>query len=268
MTPGATSLRFCNLGSGSSGNATLVEARALHGKVVRLLVDCGLSLRELTRRLAQRGCGPQDLDAVFVTHEHSDHIGCVQTLMRKHGTPVWMSQGTWQGVAAEHAPPPQLHYARDAEPIVIAGHVELRPYAVPHDAREPLQLTVSDGQHRLGILTDVGAETPRLVQELRQCDSLLLECNHDADLLASGPYPPFLKRRIAGPRGHLSNDAAAAILRQCLHDKLKHVVAAHLSEKNNRPDLAALALGSVLGSAVDDVIVASAREGTPWLDVH
>jgi len=260
-------MRFCSLGSGSSGNATLVEAGS-GAHTVRVLVDCGLTLRELTARLAQRGCSPQQLNAVFVTHEHSDHIGCASALMRRHAVPVWMSEGTWRGFAREHAPPPLLRFARDAEPVRIGELLELRPYAVPHDAREPLQLSISDGQHRLGILTDAGVETERIVQELQACSALLLECNHDLQMLETGPYPYFLKRRIAGPRGHLSNDSAAGILSRCAHAGLKHVVAAHLSEQNNRPDIAALALAQVLNTAASDIVVADARHGSPWLDVH
>ena len=260
-------MRFCSLGSGSSGNATLIEAHDGHA-VCRVLVDCGLSLRELTRRLGERGCTPGELSAVFVTHEHSDHVGCVTALMRRHGVPVWMSEGTWRGFAREHAPPPQLRFARDGEPIAVGAGLQLRPYSVPHDAYEPLQLTVDDGRRRLGVLTDAGVPTDRIVSELAGCTALLLECNHDLDLLADSDYPLFLKRRIAGPRGHLSNPSAATILGRCLHAGLKHVVAAHLSERNNRPALAAATLAQVLGTPADEVVVADPRLGSPWLDLH
>jgi phosphoribosyl 1,2-cyclic phosphodiesterase len=260
-------VRFCSLGSGSSGNATLIEARSSTGEVQRVLVDCGLSLRELTRRLAERGCSPDQLSAVFITHEHSDHVGCVQALMRKHRVPVWMSEGTWRAANAEHEPPELLRFARDGEPVAL-GILALQPYSVPHDAREPLQLTITDGQHRLGILTDAGSETELMVQALQQCTAMLLECNHDLQMLAESDYPAFLKRRIAGARGHLSNPASAGILSRCLHGGLKHVVAAHLSERNNRPALAAATLAAVLGTQADDVVVADPRTGSPWLDLH
>jgi phosphoribosyl 1,2-cyclic phosphodiesterase len=260
------SLRFCSLGSGSSGNATLVEVRR-GAHVQRLLVDCGLSLRELNRRLALRGCSANDIDAVFVTHEHGDHVGCAMILARRHGTPVWMSEGTWHGVAREQPAPSTLRIARDAESIDL-GLLELRPYTVPHDAREPLQLSISDGHQRLGVLTDVGLATERIVQELQACNALLLECNHDQQMLDDGPYPLSLKRRIAGPYGHLANHVAADILARCRHAALRHVVAAHLSEQNNRPDLAAQALAEALGTHSGDIVVAGPLHGCDWLDLH
>lgn len=259
-------MRFCSLGSGSSGNATLVEAHD-GTRTVRVLVDCGLTLRELTRRLSERECLPQQLDAIFVTHEHSDHVGCASALMRKHGVPVYMSEGSWRGFAREHAAPALLRFARDGE-VIDLGALQLRPYTVPHDSREPLQLSLSDGRHRLGVLTDAGSITERIVAELQGCTALLLECNHDLEMLATGPYPEFLKRRIAGPRGHLANMTSAAILKRCAHGALKHVVAAHLSERNNRPELAAGSLSEVLGCGAHEVVVADPRSGTPWLDLH
>jgi phosphoribosyl 1,2-cyclic phosphodiesterase len=260
-------LRFSSLGSGSAGNSTLIEAQAADGRVRRVLVDCGFSLRELTRRLALRGCAPFELDAAFITHEHSDHVGSVMTLLRKHRVPVWMSEGTWRAIGREHAPPPGLQFARDGQAIDL-GVLQLQPFAVPHDAREPLQLTLTDGQRRLGILTDLGSVTDGVVQALQRCDALLLECNHDLQMLHEGPYPAFLKRRIAGARGHLANLTAASLLQRCRHGALKHVVAAHLSEQNNRPPLAAAALAGALGARAEDVVVATASDGSAWLDLH
>lgn len=255
-------LRFCNLGSGSTGNATLIEQR--DGlRVTRVLVDCGLTLRELTLRLAARDIAPHELDAVFITHEHSDHVGCVRALARRHRVRVIASAGTWAATGADS--PPDIT-ARAGEAIAVGG-IELRPFAVPHDAAEPLQLCLSDGAARLGIATDLGQVTDDVCRALAGCAALLLECNHDAQLLADGPYPFFLKRRIAGGRGHLANAQSAALLRACLHGGLKHVVAAHLSLVNNRPPLAQAALAPVLGGAVGDVLVADARLGSAWLDV-
>jgi len=255
-------LRFCSLGSGSTGNATLIEARGAL-RTTRLLVDCGLTLRELTRRLAERGVAPAQVDAVFITHEHSDHVGCAGALARRHGLRIVTSAGTWAAAGGRGAP---AVVARDGEPIVI-GDIELRPFAVPHDAAEPLQLTLSDGAQRLGIVTDLGHVSAAVWSRLAGCAALLLECNHDSQLLADGPYPLFLKRRIGGGRGHLANAVSARLLDECRHAGLKHVVAAHLSQTNNRPALAAATLAAVLGTRADDIVVADAQAGSPWLDL-
>lgn len=258
-------LRFRSLGSGSSGNATLVEARAGH-TATRVLVDCGFTLRELTRRLHDAGTAPEQIDAVFVTHEHSDHVGCAFSLARRHGVPLWMSEGTWLAASRGRAAPALAGWARSGEPIAV-GALEIRPFAVPHDAAEPLQLTLSDGASRLGVLTDLGHGPLDVLAALHGCEALLLECNHDARLLAEGPYPHFLKRRVGGDRGHLANTQSAQILGACAHPKLRHVVAAHLSRQNNRPDLAGATLAAVLGTATNDIVVADAERGSPWLDV-
>jgi phosphoribosyl 1,2-cyclic phosphodiesterase len=240
-------LRFSSLASGSSGNATLVEAWPAPGeRPTRLLVDCGLTLRHLAQALAERGCSPTDLDAVFVTHEHSDHVGGVLALQRRHGLAVWASAGTWTAATQRSESVAEAAVACDGRPITI-GALTLRPFAVPHDAAEPLQLVCSDGRHQLGIVTDLGQPTDAVALALQGCDALLLECNHDRAMLDSGPYPAWLKRRIGGHRGHLANHQSAALLDACRHDGLRHVVAAHLSRHNNTPDLALDALSQALG---------------------
>jgi phosphoribosyl 1,2-cyclic phosphodiesterase len=186
--------------------------------------------------------------------------------MRRHGVPLWTGAGTWHAMQRETPPPPGWHCARDGEAIRI-GDLELRPFAVPHDAAEPLQLVCSDGRVRLGILTDVGEINASVIAALQGCAALLLECNHDAEMLARGPYPAFLKQRIGGPRGHLANSQSAQLLAACHHGGLRHVVAAHLSVQNNRPALAAGTLAQVLGCRADEVVVADALAGSPWLDV-
>lgn len=257
-------LRFRSLGSGSSGNATLLEGRS--GNVVtRLLVDCGLGLRVLERRLGQAALSPADIDAIFITHEHGDHVGCVHRLALRERIPVWMSHGTWLG----HGAPDfdgLLNTALHAHPINI-GNLCLHPFAVPHDAREPLQLTCTDGATRLGVLTDLGHAPMDVLQVLANCNALLLESNHDPDLLAASTYPPFLKRRVGGSHGHLANSQAAAILQAVRHDRLNHVVAAHLSARNNRPALARAALAAALDRADEDILVADAALGTDWVTV-
>ena len=258
-------MRFCSLGSGSTGNATIVEAPD-GATTTRLLVDCGFSLKELDQRLARAGLALADLDAVFVTHEHGDHVGCAVPLARQQQLPIWMSHGTWQSIGAP-ALDGLLRLARDGATIDL-GDLHLTPFTVPHDAREPLQLRCSDGARSLALLTDTGSNTPHLSAHLQRCDAILLECNHDAALLAASSYPASLKARIGGAHGHLSNATAATILAGCVHDGLRHVVAAHLSEQNNRPGLARAALAAACGAGEDDIVVADPRLGAPWLDLR
>lgn len=255
-------LRFRNLGSGSTGNATLVEAS--DGlTTTRLLIDCGFGIRQLESRLAMAGLATSDLNAVFITHEHSDHVGCARQLALRENIPLWTSHGTWRALG-EPDMGALLHVMRDSVPVAL-GALQIIPFTVPHDAREPLQLTCSDGARRLGVLTDLGHATSHVLAQLAGCDALLLECNHDPALLQASVYPAFLKRRVAGDWGHLSNDSAAAIAGHLNHAGLRHVVAAHLSQQNNRPELAAAALAGALSCAANDVLIADALTGTGWL---
>jgi phosphoribosyl 1,2-cyclic phosphodiesterase len=257
-------LRFRSLGSGSTGNATLVEA-ASGGRTARLLVDCGFSLRQLDVRLARAGLAASDIDAVFITHEHSDHIGCAHRLAGRERIPVWMSEGTWLA-AGEPDFEGRLRLACDGGDIEI-GDLLVSPFTVPHDAREPLQLRCTDGARSLGIVTDLGHATPRVLERLMRLDALLLEFNHDPDLLANSRYPPFLKRRVGGDHGHLSNAAAAAIAQAVLHPGLRHVVGAHLSRQNNTPEIVRRVMAHALGTREHEMLTADAIEGSPWLDL-
>ncbi|MGN6804998.1 MAG: MBL fold metallo-hydrolase [Trinickia sp.] len=256
-------MRFASLGSGSEGNALVVEATS-GTTATRVLLDCGFSAKELERRLARVECGIEQLDAILVTHEHSDHIGSALTVARKWSVPLYMSWGTARAVGADVAPGVDLHVLWGDETAAI-GDLQVCPYTVPHDAREPLQFVFGDGAHRLGVLTDVGTSTPHITAMLHDCDALVLECNHDVDMLATSRYPASLKARIGGNHGHLSNDAAAVILASLRRSRLKHIVAAHLSQQNNQPELAQAALARVLGSAIHDVMVASQDDGFAWL---
>ncbi|HEY9224647.1 MAG: MBL fold metallo-hydrolase [Variovorax sp.] len=256
-------LRFRSLGSGSTGNATLVEATS-GGRTSRLLVDCGFGLRRLDARLARAGLAASDLDAVFITHEHGDHIGCVHALSRRERLPVWMSEGTWLATGG-HDFEGRLQLARDGADFTV-GDLSVHPFTVPHDAREPLQLRCTDGARSLGVLTDLGHVTPYVLAQLAGLDALLLECNHDSEMLAASAYPPFLKLRVGGNYGHLSNAAAAEIARTVHHSGLRHVLAAHLSEQNNRPEIVRRVLAEALGAGEQDMLTATAAEGSPWLD--
>ena len=257
-------LRFRNLASGSSGNATVVEGRT-GTQVRRLLVDCGLGIRQLQARLHLAGLALEQLDAVFITHEHSDHIGCTRTLALRHRIPVWMSHGTHSALGAPDFDG-LLHLAHDGQAIDM-GTFEALPFTVPHDAREPLQLRCSDGAAHLGLLTDLGHASAHVLQHLAGCHALLLESNHDPELLAASRYPLFLKRRVGGDHGHLANEAAAGILQAVQHPGLQCVVAAHLSVQNNRPDLVRPVLAHALGWTPERIGIADPVHGTDWQTV-
>ncbi|MGZ5181260.1 MAG: MBL fold metallo-hydrolase [Ramlibacter sp.] len=254
-------IRFKSLGSGSTGNATVVQVRG-DGGTTHLLVDCGLGIRQLDKRLAQAGMLAEQIDAIFVTHEHGDHIGCARHLAIRERIPVWMSEGTWLGCGQPDFDG-LLRIAADSEPIEVRG-LRVNPFTVPHDAREPLQLTCTDGAVTLGVLTDLGHASTHVLDRLAGCATLLLECNHDRALLEAGPYPWFLKKRVGGDWGHLANEDAAAIALSIQPRGLRQVVAAHLSEQNNRPDLARAALLAALGESVE-IHVADGPTGSAWL---
>ncbi len=253
-------MRFASLGSGSAGNALVVE-----GGATRLMVDCGFSLRTAECRLAGLGLAPADLAGLLVTHEHSDHVGGVFRFSRRHGLPVWLTHGTLAACAslAEGADCRII----DSHRPWIVGDLEVFPFPVPHDAREPVQFVVSDGERRLGILTDAGEVTGHMARMLAGCAGLVLECNHDREMLARSAYPVSLKRRIGGRLGHLANDAAARLLAEVASAGLQHVVAAHLSEQNNREELAVAALAGALGSDAGKIGVACQASGFPWLSL-
>ena len=257
-------LRFRSLGSGSSGNATLVEATA-GSQVCRLLVDCGLGVRQLEQRLAHCGLSTGDVDAIFITHEHSDHIGCARAVALRGRIPLWMSPGTYAAVGSPDMEG-LLCEAGDGDAIDL-GAMRLLPFTVPHDAREPLQLRCSDGSTDLGILTDLGHASPHVLHSLANCHALLLEFNHDPDLLAASSYHPALKKRVGGKYGHLSNADAVQIARALLHPGLATVAAAHLSRQNNRPDLARAALSLAIDRSPEDIPVADPVHGTDWIRV-
>jgi phosphoribosyl 1,2-cyclic phosphodiesterase len=257
-------LRFRSLGSGSTGNAALVEATS-GGRTSRLLIDCGFGLRQLDLRLAKAGLAATDIDAIFVTHEHGDHIGCAHSLSRRNRIPVWMSEGTWLATGGRDFEG-RLNLARDDAEFAV-GNIAVQPFTVPHDAREPLQLRCSDGARTLGVLTDLGHATAHVLSRLSGVHALLLEFNHDSELLANSAYPAFLKLRVGGKHGHLSNEAAADIARAVRHEGLRHVVAAHLSEQNNRPDIVRRLMADALGGHEAEMLTASASEGSPWLEV-
>jgi phosphoribosyl 1,2-cyclic phosphodiesterase len=251
-------MRFACLGSGSEGNGLLVEVDS-----TRVLVDCGFGVRETVARLARIGVAAETVAAIVVTHEHSDHISGVAAFAARFGTPVWLTFGTLSVVAERFARLDHV-YGFDSHDTFAVGAIEIRPFPVPHDAREPVQFVCSDGNWRLGVLTDIGTSTAYVEASLSGCDALVLECNHDLDMLANGDYPYPLKQRIAGRFGHLDNGAAADLLAKIDTSRLKHLIAAHLSQHNNRPELARAALAGSLGCTADWIGIADQQRGFDW----
>jgi phosphoribosyl 1,2-cyclic phosphodiesterase len=253
-------LRFASLASGSGGNCLVADCDG-----TRVLIDCGLNLTEAERRLARVGLQGADISAILVTHEHGDHGGGVFDFAAAHGVAVYLTYGTRAALEAEGKvlEGVKVCLVNGKEPVAI-GALEARPYTVPHDAREPVQYILSDGNARLGVLTDIGCSTPHVEQMLCGLDALVLECNYDLDLLWAGPYPKWLKSRIAGPFGHLDNRQSEGLLGRIERSKLKHVLGAHLSQRNNKPELARAALARALGCSDDWIGIASQDEGSEW----
>ena len=254
-------MRFASLGSGSEGNGLVVEAGT-----TRVLVDCGFGIRDAAARLARLGLVPGDLTAILVTHEHSDHIGGVPAFAARHGTAVWATFGTLTSVADRFEGMTHV-YGFDSHERFAIGALEIVPIPVPHDAREPVQYVIGDGAHRVGILTDLGVSTPHVEDCLTGCDALVLECNHDLEMLESGSYPWPLKKRIASRLGHLDNGTAAALLARLDNSKLVHILAAHLSRENNTRELARAALAGALGCAHDWIGIAEQDAGFGWREL-
>lgn len=254
-------MRFASLGSGSRGNATLVER--LGGQGQTLLVDCGFTIKATEARLARLNKTPADLAAILVTHEHGDHIKGVGPLARKYKLPVYMTPGTFHSKDLGHLP--ELNLIHGYEPFEVAG-IRVVPVAVPHDAREPAQFIFETNGKRLGVLTDLGSITPHVEQCYQACDAMVFEANHDPAMLASGPYPPSLKRRVGGQWGHLSNQQAAGFLKRLDTTRLQRLVVAHISQKNNSLALARQTLCDAT-TGVEQVVYACQDEGFDWLSI-
>ena len=253
-------MRFCSLGSGSSGNALVVE----QGRT-RLMVDCGFTLAETTRRLERLGLAPRDVDGILVTHEHDDHLGGVARFAKRHAIPVYLTRGTAQWLPPDF--PAVLVRLIDSHTPFAVDDLLVDPFPVPHDAREPVQYAFGNGDTRMAMVTDLGCVTQHVVDKLTRCHALVVECNHDLDLLMGGPYPASLKQRVAGRFGHLCNADAAHLVEALDRCNLRHIVAAHLSKQNNTRELAAKALAAVLCCEESWVGIADQDEGFDWRDV-
>ena len=253
-------MRFSSLGSGSAGNCMVIEKAS-----TRLLLDCGFGVSEIAKRLQKINLAPDQITGILVTHEHEDHAKGAFKLAAKYNIPVWLSHGSLK--MCERYLPENVKVNLnmiDSHTKFQIEHVEVTPYPVPHDAREPTQFIFSDGQHKLGVLTDAGSSTQHIEQVLSGCDALVLECNHDMHMLENGAYPYSLKKRVGSRLGHLDNISAASLLSRLDNTKLKHIIAAHLSAKNNTPDLAKKALSGALNCELDWVGIAAQDVGFAW----
>ncbi len=253
-------MRFASLGSGSRGNATLVSS----GQTC-ILIDCGFSAREIERRMQAIEFDIRTLTAIIVTHEHADHIGGVRVLARKYQLPVYTTVGTAASLAEDVQ---SLVNPINAHTSFVIQDIEVCPFPVPHDAREPCQFIFTNGRHRLGLLTDAGESTPMIEEMLSHCDALLLEANHDSEMLENGDYPAHLKQRVAGRLGHLNNTQSCALLERIDTSRLQHIIAMHLSEKNNSPDIVAPLFAKVLNCEQAWIGLASQRTGFDWRELN
>jgi phosphoribosyl 1,2-cyclic phosphodiesterase len=230
------------------------------------MLDCGFSLAETELRIGRLGLAPADISAILITHEHGDHIRGAGRFARKHNIPIWLTYGTLASQADNFFPAELVREIDSHAPFEIRD-IEVFPFPVPHDAREPAQFVFSDGTLRFGVLTDVGSTTPHIESMLSGLQGLMLEANHDTELLQQSAYPASLKERIGGRYGHLSNTASANLLSKLDCGVMQHCVAAHLSRQNNSPDHARAALASVLGCTPDWIGIADQDSGVAWRDL-
>lgn len=249
-------LRFASLGSGSRGNASLVEFDD-----TLLMIDCGLARRTLEARVRSLGRQVSDITAVLVSHEHSDHIGGLRTFQRRYRKPVWLTPGTGGALGSL----PERRALNCHGPLRI-GAIEIEPFPVPHDAREPCQFVFRAGKRKLGYVTDTGHITAHMRERLADSDALAIEANHDVDSLRRSSYPPSVKARVASSFGHLNNEQTAATLGELAGQQLQWVVGLHLSERCNSPDRVRNALEPVLGTVT--LHLAHQDEPSDWISLE
>ena len=229
-------MRLCSIASGSSGNCIYVGSDTTH-----LLVDVGISGKRTEAGLKELDLSMRDIDGIFITHEHADHIAGLGVLGRKYGIPIYATKGTINAIKNSNAVgeiPDELFCPISADEKIVIKDLVCNPMKISHDAAEPVAYRIQHGKKRVGIITDLGNYNDYTVESLKGMDALLLEANHDVNMLQVGPYPYYLKQRILGDRGHLSNERAGQLLCSLLHDKLQSVMLGHLSKENNLPELA------------------------------
>lgn len=249
-------MRFSSLGSGSKGNSTVVQCDD-----TVILIDCGFSIKETERRLDFLGLQPEDINAVVVTHEHSDHIRGVFPLAKKYKIPVMMTSGTSKFLKGD----PQAGLTLiDTHSDFFIGKLQITPVPVAHDAREPVQFVVRAEGLTLGVLTDLGTVTRHVIECYKQCDGLIVESNHDIRMLANGPYSSALKKRVGGAWGHLNNAQMLYFLKNIQLSQLQQLVIGHISQKNNSVPLVRAAISEV-GNQLASISYATQDEGFLWV---
>lgn len=229
-------MRLCSIASGSSGNCIYAGSDSTH-----ILVDVGISGKRTEAGLKELDLSVRDIDGIFITHEHTDHIAGLGVLSRKYEIPIYATKGTIAAIQKTSSVgkiPEELFHPIQADEKIIIKDLVCNPMRISHDAAEPVAYRISHGKKKVGIITDLGNYNDYTVESLKGMDALLLEANHDVNMLQVGPYPYYLKQRILGDRGHLSNERAGQLLSHLLHDKLQAVVLGHLSKENNLPELA------------------------------
>lgn len=250
------SLVLCNLGSGSRGNLTYV-GRGDHG----VLVDIGFSAKRTAEKLRERGLTPEHVRAILITHEHGDHTRGARVFAKRHGVPVYVHEAARDKVDLRKVP--DVRTFASERPFEVDGF-EVRPVTIPHDTAEPVAFVLDDGAQRVGIATDMGMPTHLVTQELRGCRAVLLEFNHDLQMLMEGPYPWWLKQRVRGRLGHLSNDDALTMLEEIVEGGVELALLGHLSQENNSPALVeALALERLAARGRGDVVVRVLDQDVP-----
>ena len=248
------SVSFMTIASGSSGNSALFSC-----KNTRVLIDAGLSAAAIERGLKAEGISPADINALFVSHEHSDHTRGVDVLARRHGWPVYMTKGTWSAARGLNLPQSQQMLMRPGYGIRI-DNIEVLPFDIPHDAAEPVGFCLFANDVKVSIATDLGHVSNSVLNHIQNSHILLIEANHDLDMLRHGRYPMALKRRILSPQGHLDNVSCGQMIQRAITRNTRHVLLGHLSQENNSPQLAFDTVSAILQS--DDIELRVAPRAT------
>jgi phosphoribosyl 1,2-cyclic phosphodiesterase len=254
-------IQICMLASGSRGNSIYVS----DGET-SVLVDAGLSGVELERRMNSQNINAADIDAIIVSHEHSDHIQGVGVLARRYNLPVYISHETYNTASSQLGSIKHVNHFSCGTEFCI-NQLKIRPFSISHDASDPAGFTLGCNGQKVGIATDLGIVTAMVRQHLKNCSCLIIEANHDVAMLEDGPYPWSVKQRVKGRTGHLSNESSRELLMDIMHDKLSHVILAHLSETNNTPEKAFRAVTERLPNSCLNISVATQSTASPIIQL-